>query len=144
MKEYISILREFRVGKIACGATGVVRRAKNSGAVLDRITAETGIECKILSEETEAFLSAKGILSVLPETGSNLLTFDIGGGSTEFLLAVRDMDTSVRSASRPIGAATLTEAYLERRPAGRRGCRTGRRFGPEMKSFPLKSSYMKI
>ena len=118
MKEYISILKEFRAGKIGCGATGVVRRAKNSQAVLDRITAETGIECRILSEETEAVLSAKGIMSVLPETGSDLLTFDIGGGSTEFLLTLRDMDSSMRSASRPLGAATLTETYLRDDPPG--------------------------
>ncbi len=118
IKEYISILREFSAGKIACGATGVVRRAKNSCAVLSRITAETGIECKILSEKTEAILSAKGIMSVLPETGNDLLTFDIGGGSTEFLLTLRGMDTSARSASRPLGAATLTEKYLSDDPPG--------------------------
>ncbi len=118
LKEYISILKEFRAGKIACGATGVVRRAKNSQAVLDRITAETGIECGILSEETEAVLSAKGIMSVLPETGNDLLTFDIGGGSTEFLLTLRGMDSSMRSASRPLGAATLTETYLRDDPPG--------------------------
>ena len=116
MKEYISILREFRPAKIACGATGVVRRAKNSNAVLNRITAETGFECKILSEQTEAIFSAKGIMSVLPETGQDLLTFDIGGGSTEFLLRVWGMDTSIRSASRPLGAATLSEAHLRDDP----------------------------
>jgi exopolyphosphatase / guanosine-5'-triphosphate,3'-diphosphate pyrophosphatase len=114
MKEFKSILREFKVGKISCGATGVVRRAKNSSAVLDRISAETGIECNILSEETEAVLSAKGILSALPETGSDLLTFDIGGGSTEFVLM--GMETPIRNASRPIGAATLTEAHLKADP----------------------------
>ena len=87
-------------------------------AVLDRITAETGIECRILSEKTEAVLSAKGIMSVLPETGNDLLTFDIGGGSTEFLLTLRGMDSSMRSASRPLGAATLTETYLRDDPPG--------------------------
>jgi len=116
IKEYISILREFRVGTISCGATGVVRRAKNSRAVLDGIAAETGIECKILSEETEAVLSAKGILSALPETGSDLLTFDVGGASTEFVLM--GIGTAIRNASRPIGAATLTEAYLKADPPG--------------------------
>ena len=118
IKEYISILREFRIGRIACGATGVVRRAINSYTVLDRIAAETGIECKILSEKTEAILSAKGIMSVLPETGNDLLTFDVGGGSTEFLLTLRGTDTSMRSASRPLGAATLTGTYLRDDPPG--------------------------
>ncbi len=116
MKEYVSILRKFRVATIACGATGVVRRAKNSRAVLDRIAAETGIECKVLSEETEAVLSAKGILSALFETGRDLLTFDVGGGSTEFVLM--EKETAIRNASRPIGAATLTEAYLKADPPG--------------------------
>lgn len=116
LKEYVSILREFSVDKIACGATGVVRRAKNSGAVLDGIAAETGVECKILSEETEARLSAKGTLSTLPETRADLLTFDIGGGSTEFVLL--GTGAFVVNASRPVGAATLTEAYLEGDPPG--------------------------
>jgi exopolyphosphatase/guanosine-5'-triphosphate,3'-diphosphate pyrophosphatase len=116
MKEYLSILREFRVGTISCGATGVVRRAKNSRAVIERVAAETGIECRVLSEETEAVLSAKGILSALPETGDNLLAFDVGGGSTEFVLM--GIETAIRNASRPIGAATLTEAYLKADPPG--------------------------
>lgn len=116
LKEYVSILEELRVGKIACGATGVVRRAKNCDAVIERITAETGIKCNILTEENEAVLSARGILSVLPETGRNLLTFDIGGGSTEFVLT--GVETSIRSTSRPIGAATLTELCLKGDPPG--------------------------
>ena len=118
MKELMSILRRYQVGKIACGATGVVRRAKNSGAVIAAIAAETGVQCRILSEKTEAILSAKGILSVLPETRGDLLTFDIGGGSTEFLLALRGVQNAVSSASRPVGAATLSEAYLRGDPPG--------------------------
>jgi exopolyphosphatase/guanosine-5'-triphosphate,3'-diphosphate pyrophosphatase len=118
LKEYTAILKEFQVVKIACGATGVVRRAKNCDAVLGRILEETGIECKILSEETEALLSAKGALSVLPETANDLLIFDVGGGSTEFVSL--GTETSVRSTSRPIGAATLTEAFLKNDPPGGR------------------------
>lgn len=116
LKEYISILRRLQVGRVACGATGVIRRAKNSGAVIDGIAAETGIECKIISEETEALLSAKGILSVLPGAGSELLSFDVGGGSTEFVLA--GAQTLIGTASRPVGAATLTEGFLTGDPPG--------------------------
>ena len=118
LKEYMSFLTEYGVGALACGATGVVRRADNSSAVIDAIAAQTGTECRILSEETEAILSAKGILSALPETGEDLLTFDIGGGSTEFLLALRGPGKAVPSASRPVGAATLSESYLRADPPG--------------------------
>ncbi len=118
LKDFIRMVNEFENTLIACGATGVVRRARNSRAVLDRIAAETGIECRILSEKTEALLSAKGILSVLPQCSEDLLTFDIGGGSVEFLLADSDEATPVWSASIPVGAATLTEAYLKADPPG--------------------------
>jgi exopolyphosphatase/guanosine-5'-triphosphate,3'-diphosphate pyrophosphatase len=114
LKEYVRLLEKFRVGGMACGATGVVRRAKNSDAVLDRISEETGIECKILSEETEALLSAKGVLSVMSEKPEDLLIFDVGGGSTEFVLS--GPQNSIRSTSRPIGAATLTEAFFKEDP----------------------------
>jgi exopolyphosphatase/guanosine-5'-triphosphate,3'-diphosphate pyrophosphatase len=114
LREYLVILEKYKVSGIACGATGVLRRAKNSGAVLDRIASETGIECRVLSEEAESLLSAKGIVSVLSGPVKYLLAFDVGGGSTEFVLGLEEVST----ASRPIGAAILTDAYLEADPPG--------------------------
>ncbi len=116
LKEYVSILRQFQVDRITCGATGVVRRAKNSCAVVDSIAADTGIDCKIVSEQSEAVFSAKGALSVLPEIGGDLLIFDIGGGSTEFVQTGKKIPP--RNASRPVGAATLTEASFAGDPPG--------------------------
>ncbi len=116
LKEYVGILRGFEVEKISCGATGVVRRAENSAEVLERIGAETGIECRVLSEETEATLSAKGILSAIRPDGKEPLMFDVGGGSTEFVMP--GTGDFVACASRPLGAATLSEAYLRDDPPG--------------------------
>jgi exopolyphosphatase / guanosine-5'-triphosphate,3'-diphosphate pyrophosphatase len=118
LKEYAEILRTLGVERIACGATGVVRRAKNSDAVLGRIAAETGIRAEILSEQKEAFLSAKAMLSVLPRPEGDFLLFDLGGGSTEFLLATYDSREPLWSVSLPFGAATLTEAFLSTDPPG--------------------------
>jgi exopolyphosphatase/guanosine-5'-triphosphate,3'-diphosphate pyrophosphatase len=116
LKEYKSIIDQFHVKGIACGATGVVRRAKNSESLIERIIHQTGIECRILSEQTEALLSAKGVLSFLGQTSNDLLIFDVGGASTEFLLTGREI--SAFSTSRPIGATTLTEKYLKGDPPG--------------------------
>ncbi|MGC8490673.1 MAG: hypothetical protein ACP5SH_02935 [Syntrophobacteraceae bacterium] len=116
LKEYAAILRDYRVEKVSCGATGVVRRAKNSDETLARIESETGLVCSILSEESEANLSAKGILSVIRLGGEHPVLFDVGGGSTEFVLPIEKDGT--RCASRPIGAATLTQAYLAADPPG--------------------------
>ena len=112
IKEYAAILLALGVERNACGATGVVRRAANSAAVLGRIAAEPGIRPRILSEEEEAFLSAKAMLSVLPREEAHFLLFDIGGGSTELLLAASGAQAPAWSASLPFGATTLTDSYL--------------------------------
>lgn len=116
LSQYVAILREFEVEAISCGATGVVRRAQNSAEVLEEIRARTGLECRVLSEETEAVLSAKGILSAIDPGAGNTLLFDVGGGSTEFVLPAPG--GAALCASRPIGAATLSQDFLRDDPPG--------------------------
>lgn len=116
--EYRSILDRYETGRIACGATGVVRRASNSSELIRKIGLQTGIVASILSEQEEAFLSAKGMLSVLPEKEGDFLLFDIGGGSTEFLLACSEKGAPVWSTSLPVGAAVLTGMFLSDDPPG--------------------------
>jgi exopolyphosphatase / guanosine-5'-triphosphate,3'-diphosphate pyrophosphatase len=118
LKEYGEILLSLGVEAKACGATGVVRRAGNSSEVLERIALETGIRATILSEQKEAFLSAKAMLSVLTRRDGDFLLFDVGGGSTEFLLATSGTEDPAWSASLPFGAATLTDSYLRLDPPG--------------------------
>ncbi len=118
LSDYRSLLDRHKVGRIACGATGVARRALNSADLIPKIAGETGISISVLSEQEEAFFSAKGMLSVLPEKEGDFLFFDVGGGSTEFLLACLEEDGPVWSASIPVGAAVLTEMFLSDDPPG--------------------------
>lgn len=117
--EYSETLRQYEADPVACGATGVVRLASNSSDLIDEIAGRTGIAVEILSEEREAFLSIKGMLSVLPPSDGDFLGFDIGGGSTEFLLVRSRASRPSWCASIPIGAATLTESHLGGDPPGR-------------------------
>jgi exopolyphosphatase/guanosine-5'-triphosphate,3'-diphosphate pyrophosphatase len=121
LQEYSRRLDDWCVGPIEAGATGVVRRARNGGAFLGSIFRKSGIPVRILSEEEEARLSAKGVLTALSrETLSNpVVVFDLGGSSTELLLIdpmgpAPDWNTSVF-----IGAATLTERFLKGDPTER-------------------------
>ncbi len=66
-------------------ATEACRRAKNSEAFLDMVQQETGLKIEIIDSSEEAELAFKGCASLLKETPSNALAFDIGGGSTEFM-----------------------------------------------------------
>ncbi len=116
--EYRGLIERYKADRIACGATGVVRLASNSARLFEDVAAATGIRVALLSEEREAFLSAKGVLSLLPRVDSDFLSFDIGGGSTEFLLVVSGEKKPAWSTSLPVGAAVLTEAFLAGDPPG--------------------------
>lgn len=116
MGEYARLLEEYGVTAAACGATGVVRRARNGGVFLDAVADATGVQGRIVSESSEAFLSAKGVLSVLPSVEGTVLTFDLGGSSTEFLLMDTGRTEPIWSASVFVGAATVTERHLRDDP----------------------------
>jgi len=112
LKTYRDLLSHHKVGYVACGATGVVRRADNSAEFLKKVRASVGLDISILSEDSEATLSAKGILSVLPDNRNLKLLFDLGGSSTEFLLVDPRQTGPIWSQSIFLGAATVTEKHL--------------------------------
>jgi len=112
LEEYRDCMARFGVKAVACGATGVVRKSKNGLGWLLSMGEVTGIRGRILSEEREAFLSAKGILGVLPAPPERVLCFDLGGSTTEFLLMDARQGHVLWSSSVFVGAATITEKYL--------------------------------
>ena len=112
LKEYAGLMKEHGVSAVTCGATGVVRRAVNGGDFLREVEGATGVRGRIISEEAEAFLSAKGVLSVLPSVEGVVVTFDLGGSSTEFLLVDTGRSDPTWSTSVFIGAATATARFL--------------------------------
>ncbi len=116
LREYADILASRGVRSVACGATGVVRRAVNGSRFMDEVRACTGLSGSILSESSEAFLSAKGVLSVLPPNGKGVLTFDLGGSTTEFLAVEPNGDEPAWSDSVFVGASTITERFLAEAP----------------------------
>jgi exopolyphosphatase / guanosine-5'-triphosphate,3'-diphosphate pyrophosphatase len=119
LEEYAALLQQHGVSATACGATGVVRRAGNGADFLSEIARKTGIAGIILSEEREALLSVKGILAGLARRPGLMLAFDLGGSSTEFILVDPTQPRPVWATSVFLGAATLTEACLNRDPPGR-------------------------
>jgi len=114
LREYAAMVQQHRVAAIACGATGVVRRASNGADFLAEIARETTINGAILSEEREAMLSVKGILSGLARRPGLMLAFDLGGSSTEFILVDPTQSQPEWATSVFLGSATLTEAFLNR------------------------------
>ncbi len=116
--EYAERFQAMGVSTVKCGATGVLRRARNSHELLNRVKVMTGIVPHVLAEEEEALLSARGVLSVLPDPGGCVVLFDLGGSSTEFTVLAPKNPDGLWCTSVFVGAATLTERYLREDPPG--------------------------
>jgi exopolyphosphatase/guanosine-5'-triphosphate,3'-diphosphate pyrophosphatase len=93
--EYVRRARRRGAERVAIVATSAVREAANGGefaAALERAAGET---ITVISGEREASLTLAGVLAGLPEPAEgdtpgaegDTLVFDIGGGSTEYILA---------------------------------------------------------
>jgi exopolyphosphatase / guanosine-5'-triphosphate,3'-diphosphate pyrophosphatase len=94
---------------IHIAATSAVREASNGRAFVSAIEAATGRRVDVVSGETEARLTLRGVRCALGALAGSVLTFDIGGGSTEYVLADGD---SIRSmASLRLGVVPLAERF---------------------------------
>lgn len=95
-------------------ATSAVRDAANRNEFTERIRIETGIEIKIVSGEEEAQWIYEGVkhANVLSEKTSIIM--DIGGGSTEFIIA--NQDKIFWKKSYPLGVTRLYEMFYPSDP----------------------------
>lgn len=99
---------------IHAAATSAAREAGNT-AELDRALRErAGCGLTVIPWENEARLALKGARLAPGAANGRILLFDIGGGSTEFILGAGD---SVAGAyGTDLGVVRLAETYLTRHP----------------------------
>jgi exopolyphosphatase/guanosine-5'-triphosphate,3'-diphosphate pyrophosphatase len=90
-------------------ATSAVREAINGAAYATTLEQETGVPVRVVSGEDEARLTVLGIVRGFGLQQGSFLAFDIGGGSTEYVLA---RDARVEAAvSLRLGVVPLAERY---------------------------------
>ncbi|MFQ5828911.1 MAG: Ppx/GppA family phosphatase [Candidatus Methylomirabilia bacterium] len=95
-------------------ATSAVRRAFNQEAFLERVAKATGHAVRVIPGEEEARLALLGALHGLSQLAGRMVLFDIGGGSTEFILAHERRLVAVRSLS--VGVVALAERFMTAGP----------------------------
>ncbi|MBE9503967.1 MAG: Ppx/GppA family phosphatase [Proteobacteria bacterium] len=114
VKIFSDVIKEAGVKKVRASATSVVREAENGKEFIDEIKSLTGINVDIISGDIEAALTLKGVLSALYQKESKALVFDIGGGSTEYIIAESGKVIGLNSLN--MGVVSLTEKYLKSDP----------------------------
>lgn len=95
-------------------ATHAIREATNHAELIDEIRRKTGVRIDIIDGVEEARLVYLGMRYALPLEKKVCLGMDIGGGSTEFILANGDQIKFATSLK--IGAVTLTASQFGKKP----------------------------
>ena len=118
LRTVVGQARELGAETIVAGATAAVRRAADREQFLARCTAAIGAPMRLIPPQREAELSFRGVASRHAARGQWLMG-DLGGGSTELVVARRHRIESWRSL--PIGSGVLAAKYLSDPPlAGER------------------------
>lgn len=116
------LIAEAHGARVRAVATSAVREAVNRDEFLAVARAETGIDVEVISGSEEARLIHLGVSRSLDLRRGSVLTIDIGGGSTEFCVAVNGKLRisqslklgAVRMTGEFVPAGTVTEAGVRR------------------------------
>lgn len=110
--EYVARARRAGARRVAIVATSAVREAANGREFAAALERATGEQVTVVSGDEEATLTLAGVLGGLddgPAPQTATLVFDVGGGSTEYILArPREPVTTI---SLRLGVVDLAERY---------------------------------
>ncbi|MGK4582722.1 Ppx/GppA phosphatase family protein [Kitasatospora sp. HPMI-4] len=112
-REYAAVIAEHGVGpdRIRIAATSASRDAENAEEFTEGVREILGVEPRVISGDEEAHLSFVGATKEL--TGGAFeapyLVFDLGGGSTEFVLGHEDVEAA-RSVD--VGCVRIAERHF--------------------------------
>jgi exopolyphosphatase/guanosine-5'-triphosphate,3'-diphosphate pyrophosphatase len=114
LREYADLARR-EGATIAAVGTEALRRAPNGDEFLRPAAEILGVPIEVIDGEREAALTFRAVIESFPEARhGDLAVVDIGGGSTEIVLARDGRAVSARSL--PLGSVRLTEQHIHHDP----------------------------
>ncbi len=87
LSEYLNIITKHNCQKTLAFATSGIRSTSNGADFVSEVKAELGLEIKVIDGLEEASLIYEGVDLAIPFGEEPMLIMDIGGGSTEFIIA---------------------------------------------------------
>ncbi|WP_116108293.1 exopolyphosphatase [Lewinella sp. IMCC34191] len=114
LRYFAELIKGHEVEQVTAIGTAALRTASNGEVFVRRAELETGIVIRLIPGDLEAELITRGVLAALPPLEDRILIMDIGGGSTEFILA-SEAGVHWRQ-SFPIGVAVLQRRFHQTDP----------------------------
>ena len=105
------IAEGFQITELKTIATCAVREAANGDEFCRRARDELGIDIEVIGAEQEALLAFASVQRAFDLTNQHVAVVDIGGGSTEIVLAFGNLVEAVYTTQ--LGAVRLSEVYTD-------------------------------
>lgn len=118
LADYAAVIRACGVDQTRMTATSATRDAANAADFTAMVRTTLGQDPEVIAGTEEAALSFRGAVGDLPAADGPFLVFDIGGGSTEFVVgSISGGEVSLSGAvSQNIGSVRITERLLPSDP----------------------------
>lgn len=118
LADYTAVIRASGCDAVRMTATSATRDAANAAEFTDMVRSTLGQDPEVIAGTVEASLSFRGAVGDLPPADGPFLVFDIGGGSTEFVVGSATVDGAVLAGavSQNIGSVRITERLLHGDP----------------------------
>ena len=110
--QYKQVLDKYNIVQMRAVGTAACRSAKNAGEFISKVYEKTGIHIDVISPVEEARLNLKGAVSHVRGKKPYAVVVDLGGGSTEIVLASNGNNPQMLSTvSIPWGSRTASDAF---------------------------------
>ena len=113
LRRFKALIDHHKVERVRFCATSATRDAQNRKIFTEPVESILGVAPEVIVGIEEARLSFLGATSELPISDAPFLVVDIGGGSTEFVLGERSVQSAI---SVDIGCVRMTERYFTNDP----------------------------
>jgi exopolyphosphatase/guanosine-5'-triphosphate,3'-diphosphate pyrophosphatase len=87
LSEYVQIIDEHNCERTVAFATSGIRSTQNGAAFVSKVRSQLGLEINIIDGDEEAQLIYEGVDLAVKFEETPMVVMDIGGGSTEFIIA---------------------------------------------------------
>jgi exopolyphosphatase/guanosine-5'-triphosphate,3'-diphosphate pyrophosphatase len=139
LADYAAIIRASGADVVRMTATSATRDAANAADFTAMVHSTLGQDPEVIAGTEEAELSFRGAVGDLAPADGPFLVFDIGGGSTEFVVGGTGGGTAdggevelAGAVSQNIGSVRITERLLSGDPPGRDAVLAARSWAREM------------
>ncbi len=109
LKKAVTLAKGYECTTLKAFATAALRNADNSTELTNRVREELGLDIEIISGNREAELIYYGVKNAVKLGAQPVLIMDIGGGSTEYIIA--DENQILYKHSYNHGVGTLLEKF---------------------------------